>query len=116
MNLMWLVLKLSFQVLVVLSEGICWLVLGCAQLVVLTIEAVHARRRLTDGGLRCPEGHIVPTEGFWECECHFRWRGSVWQCPNPACHAVTPFVFCPLCRLAVRNPYLLEGIHVPPTA
>lgn len=110
-------LKYSFALLVILAEGLCWLGLGIAQAAVLTLEAVHARQRLAGGGLHCDEGHPVSPEGTWECgDCHFRWQGLVWQCPNPACHAVTPWVACPVCRRSVRSPYVLEGLHGRPAS
>lgn len=117
MHLAITVLRLVFTVVVALGEALCWIGLGAVQLVLLTLDAVRAHRQLSGGGLHCDEGHSVSAAGSWECSaCQFRWQGLVWQCPNPSCHALTPFVACPVCRRSVRNPYLLEGHHVRPTS
>src|SRR5262245_26183669 len=109
MHLITASLKLLFGLAVLAVEVVCWFVVGIGYTLRLTGEVIGARRRLA-GGLHCPRGHSVPIFGTYECgRCHIRYEGSVWRCPNPECHAVTPYASCPVCRLGVRNPYRLEG-------
>ena len=74
------------------------------------VDLVAARKRLSDGQLHCPAGHVVPTEHLLlQCEqCSFTYSTdhghSIWYCPNRECQAATPFVSCH-CGLSIRNPY-----------
>jgi hypothetical protein len=74
----------------------------------LLVVQVARSIRLLLGGLACPRGHPVPTEGgvFTCAGCGFTYEGgSQWLCPNPECTASTPYVNCPTCGLSVPSPY-----------
>lgn len=99
-----------FNLLVALFEGVLWIGFFLCQLLVKTSDLVRGLRSFKDGVLICPRGHEVPTEGgTYACQsCGYAYGGdgiSIWQCPNPECRAVTPYVYCPTCGLSVRNPY-----------
>ena len=112
MHLMLWLFKVSFSLAVLLFEGLCWSLTGLLQVVRLAGEVRGARRRLM-GGLHCENRHAFSAFGTFECTlCQFRWTGSGWVCPNPACEATTPFLACPVCRASVRNPYIYEGGNV----
>jgi hypothetical protein len=69
------------------------------------IDFLSARYRMRGGALHCPDGHVIPLEGVFECSsCGFRYRGSGLVCGNVECRAHTPYVNCS-CGLSVRNPY-----------
>lgn len=88
-------------------DGVATIAVGTFRAAILTAEVVHAHRRLA-GGLQCPRGHEVETEGgTFACgSCGFVYEGgSQWLCPNPECRATTPYVACPTCGLSVSSPY-----------
>lgn len=74
------------------------------------IDLRRSRKALRGGVLHCPTGHEVPTEGdTYECSgCGYVYGGShasIWECGNPECRAITPYISCPTCGLSIRNPY-----------
>lgn len=95
-----------WRLLVLLVELLFWLLSGARGLTLTLTDAVHARKALTSGILRCPAGHEIPTEGIFECgKCGFVYKGSAWQCANVECQALTVFLNCPTCGLSQRNPH-----------
>lgn len=99
--------KLFVSLLLLVCEGIIWLGYILWGLLIRIVDLIHARSSFQDGELHCPQGHLIPTFGeTYECsECSAVFTGSIWQCPNPECQAVTPYINCPDCGLSVRNPY-----------
>lgn len=108
MHLIVTALRYLLSTALLASEGLWWLFhLGRRALAIAT-DTLASRHRLTQGGVRCPEGHSFSTEGTYTCSsCRFTYQGSIWRCANPECHAGTAFANCPTCRLSVRNPYRL---------
>lgn len=101
-----LVLRLSIAVLVGMVELGCWLILGARKTLSVLVDLRRAGAVLPGHELHCPEGHIVPTEGVFECQaCGYRYAGSVWLCPNVECPSpVTSYTNCVVCGLSVRSP------------
>gem|GEM_PF-2919879 len=109
---MWFVIWL-FQLLTALmvwgAELFFWLFHFGRQGMWKGVDVVRATNSIKDGELVCPQGHVVPTENeVYECgHCGFAYVGSIWQCPNPECLAVTTYCNCPVCGLSIRSPYRL---------
>jgi len=83
-----------------------WLGRALFDFLVWWLDYTAARQTKVRGGVRCPKGHFVETEGQYQClACGFTYSGSVWQCKNPECGATTPFVDCPDCSLSIRSPH-----------
>src|SRR5438105_3775283 len=100
-------IKIVLYFLSTAVEALFWTVHGVASALRLTGAVARSAARLSDGTLRCPRGHIVPTEGeTYECaSCGYRYEGSVWLCPNPECEApVSSYCTCPTCGLSVPSP------------
>lgn len=102
-------LGLALALLVLVVEGLFWLMHGVVVGVRFAMDFGTARASVKGGTLVCPSGHAIPTEGeTYECmACKFTYEGSIFICGNPECQAVTPYVNCPTCGLSVRSPYRL---------
>lgn len=99
-------LRGTARILLVLLEGLFWLVLTVVRGTAVFRDAWRSRPAFV-GPLRCPAGHEVPTEGGpFQCSaCSYTYEGSILVCGHAECGATTPFVDCPVCGLSVRNPY-----------
>ncbi len=89
----------------VLIFWICKIIFGGGHLL---LDYARGRKTRVGTAVRCPNGHVIPTEGdIYQCEgCGFVYAsGSIWVCENVECQGVTPFLNCHECQLSVRNPY-----------
>lgn len=107
LKLVFKLFRLALYLLLLVFEGIIWIGYILWGLLIRIVDLIRARSSFKDGELHCPQGHLIVTYGeTYECgECGAVFTGSIWQCPNPECQAVTPFIHCPTCGIFVRNPY-----------
>lgn len=107
MRWIWIILKAATALVLLAIEAVFWLGHGLGRMFRLTGDVIKSRRSLSDGQLRCPDGHLIETEGegIYRCErCGFSYRGSRFICGNPECRATTPYITCD-CGLSIRSPY-----------
>lgn len=110
MKLVALSMKLAWATLVLAVELLFWMLAASRELALHGLDARTSLRRLSGRAVRCPKGHLTPTEGdIYRCAgCGFVYEGgSIWQCMNPECGARTPYITCTTCGLSIRSPYRL---------
>ncbi len=107
LKLVFLLFKLSFKLALFLLEVVFWCLFLLKQLFLKLFDLGKAARSVKDGILRCPRGHEIPTfGGKYECsECGWVSDSPIYECRNPECRAITPYINCPTCGLSVRNPF-----------
>lgn len=105
----WTIVRLMFKFAIWLVSAFFWLLYG------LRIGhrwlSAYARTRNLDAGstIRCIRSHVNETYGEWECGvCGARYVGSCWICGRAACQAVTPYIACEQCGIAIDSPFLHE--------
>jgi len=107
------VVRLSFALLVLAVEVVCWIGYVMRQAVWIAIDAARAWPALRRGSVRCPHGHEIPLDGGYVYECtscgfvyHASRHGNATRCPNPECDApAAPYLTCPECNESVRAPF-----------
>lgn len=107
LKLIFRVFKLGIKAILFVLEIFIWFLYLWWQLFFQVKDAGKAIGSVKDRMLSCPLGHMVPLSGgIYECQaCGFVYQGSILQCENPECQAITPYINCPECHLSVRNPY-----------
>lgn len=102
--------KASWHTAVAASTVGMWTAHVAGKTAGLAVDYAKARSILDGDAVLCPRGHRTPTTGTFQCSsCHFVWDGSCWVCPHAECGAKTPFIFCEVCGLGIRNPYRLRA-------
>lgn len=106
-SLLFLIVRMTWALVVGAVEVACWALHLARQGFWKLADMAQARKSIKQDQLLCPQGHVIETEGgTYECgQCGFIYTGSIWQCANPECLAITPYCNCPVCGLSMRSPY-----------